>query len=127
MIQEYILVSPKPSACLKPGATKSPRLSPAKTGDTQVAHPASRDQFALRKLPAVGTTAISRTQVARMPIAHQWPHLSHISHASHTSYFAACVVFRPYTFQLSPVHTKKTRYSHSLTHYSHTTHTIKTQ
>src|SRR5688500_15830241 len=51
MIQENILVSPRPSACLKPGAPKAPRLSPAEPGDTavpqtQVAHPASRDQSA---------------------------------------------------------------------------------
>src|SRR5688572_23373780 len=34
MTQEYILVSPNISACLKPGAAKTPRLRPADLGDT---------------------------------------------------------------------------------------------
>ena len=34
MTQEYTLVSSRVSACLKPGASKTPRLRPAKPGDT---------------------------------------------------------------------------------------------
>src|SRR5687767_3573869 len=46
MTQDNTLVSPTPSACLKPGAKNSPRLSPADSGDTTLielsAFPAER-------------------------------------------------------------------------------------